>query len=176
MPDARGGFGSDKHSAVMRAVAEAYKVKANRSDCNAFVKAVVATATGGAISFPSGANANQIFDIIKSKPWLVLGAGETGAKIAGVVAAHEGKLVVSAWKNPNPEDNGHCAIVLDFTNSKNPPKPDAERHIGELMRNRAVIAQGMKNHPENSSEYMKISLGYSSDKLKTTVYSSIDIG
>lgn len=68
------------------------------------------------------------------------------------------------------------AVVLDFTNSRKPSLPDAERHIGELMTGRAVIAQGMLNHPEKAFEYMKISRGFGATKLDTTVCSYIDIG
>jgi hypothetical protein len=174
MPDARGGFGSNQHSTIIRAVAETYQDEENRSACNKFVNSVVGIATRGRVTFPQDATANDIFDLIQKAPWSVLGLGQNAVSIAGVMAAHQGKLVIAAWKNPTG-GSGRCAIVLDFTSSKRPPRPDPEKNIGELKTDRTVIAQGVLDAPEKSSEYMKISGGFSSTKLKTTVCSYIDI-
>jgi len=176
MPDAMGGWGAERRSVVLKAVANAWSDEQNRSECNLFVASVVANATNGKIVFPVDANANAICGLIQAKPWSVIGKGADSAMIAGVLAAHEGKLVVAAWRNPHPKEHGHCAIVLDFTTSKKPPSPDAARHIGALMKNRAVIAQGKHHHPEQASEYMKASLGFGSATLKGTVFSYVDIG
>ncbi|WP_224043280.1 hypothetical protein [Paraburkholderia unamae] len=167
MPDARGGYGAEQRSIIFRAVREAFKDKENQAACNKFVANVVSIATKGRVSFPKGASANEIFDLIQNEPWQIVGRGIQGYHVAGVIAGHEGKLVVAAWKSPPSEKNGHCAIVLDFTNSKSADP--------NLMRNRAVIAQGVLHHPEKARQYAKISIGFSEDKLKNCVYSCVDV-
>lgn len=179
MPDGRGGYKSEARSAILRACTQAYRLPANRGDCNKFVKAVVNIATGGTVKFPDDANANTICGLIQKDPWTplkVTGLDGVGtSKIAGLMAALEGKLVIVGWSNAG--GNGHVAIVLDLTSSKKPPKPDAESGIGQLLRNRAVIAAGQLGHPENSKTYMKISSdgGFAENKLKEAVFGYVDI-
>lgn len=173
MPDGRGGYGGEGRTKVYQAIAKAYASLIDRSACNEFVKSVVKEATGRELL--SG-NANDIYEQILRSPWTLIGKGESGSKIAGVTAAHEGKLVVAAWSNSS--GHGHCAIVVDLTNSKHPTSSNSEKGIRALLQGRAVIAAGRLNHPEKAGTYGKITdsgNGYGSDKLRDTIFSSIDV-
>jgi len=92
-------------------------------DCNKFVKKVASMC---GITIDSGANADEIVDIIGSAPWkfdIPLGAAE-----AAMEKAATGFLVVAGMKKSEfskPHSNGHVAIVHGESVAGHPGFPHA---------------------------------------------------
>lgn len=182
MPDVRGGFGAEGRGRVAQAIKNAYAVETNRSHCNKFVRAVVLEATNNKIDLGEGSTANDICIMIQKAPWSLIGIGDAASKVAGITAGHDGKLVVAAWLNnatkpDGTKGHGHCAIVVDFTNRTPSISSDdgKEFALGELLANRAVVAQGSLGNPGASKRAVKISAAFGAEKLKSTVFCYVDV-
>lgn len=104
MPDARGGYGSDKHTKIIVACEKFFE--ANKNNCSGFVSSVVNDIAGKLLL--SG-QANDIYDQIQQAPWVSIGKGIEAQNIAGLKAL-EGNLVVAATKGTT---HGHVAIIID---------------------------------------------------------------
>lgn len=74
-----------------------------QTDCNRFVNAVAVTLGYKGLE---GKRANEIFDFVSESPdWNKIGSENA------VWLANKGFLVIAAWKNPDPEQSGHVAVV-----------------------------------------------------------------
>lgn len=158
MPDARGGFGSDKRARIIQ-MCEKHWDKWN-GDCSGFVRAVAAE-FGLTLNQP----ANTMYDEIQRGPWTKIGQGSHASIIAGITAAQEGKFVVGAWKHPNG-GHGHVAIIVDYR---------GKWYMDERIRNRPVGYWGQQDGVgKKYSRTDKESWG--ADKLKDVAYAYVAIG
>ncbi len=119
MPDARGGFGSESHTKILRACEKCWPLQGphglpNRSDCSGFVKAVMAEL---GLASPFLGDANAMYDAVAaSADWNLIGSGGNASRIAGI-SANEGRFVLALWKNPKG-GHGHVSIVVgDMSNT-----------------------------------------------------------
>jgi hypothetical protein len=109
MPDARGGYGSERHTKILRACEKHWD--AHKDDCSGFVKAVAAE-----LGIALTGQANDIYEQIQRSPWSVIARGKRGgehAATAGIAAGYGGKFVVGASRNSS--GHGHVAVIVEHS-------------------------------------------------------------
>lgn len=129
----------------------------NYADCSSFVKAVASE-----LGVTLVGNANAICDLIRKPPWSPLGSGDHAAQLAAT-AATNGMFVVGAWKNPDPNENGHLAVIVDTNYSSRTPG----------FRNRAMAYWGQLGG--RGQRRGKHSDSWGADKRPNVFYAARDI-
>ena len=130
---------------------------AYKDDCSGFLKAVFKE-LGTTATLPNVA-ANDLYDYFKQQKsdWFYVGTGQNATSLAGA-CAHEGDLVVAAWKNPDGEKHGHLAIVTEYMSTAKASKPEQ----------RLLSYWGSYGSEGKKGE--RITLSFSATKLNDTSY------
>lgn len=134
----------------------------NYADCSSFVKSV-ANELGVALT----GNANAIYNLIQMPPWSRLGSGDSAAHLAAV-AATNGMFVVGAWKNPDPNESGHVAIVVDTNYSSHSLGRRAIAYWGQIGP-KGHLAEG------RGKRYRVHSESWGTSKLPNVIYAACNI-
>ena len=129
----------------------------HKDNCSGFVKAVLKELGAGA-SVPN-VRANELYQhFMETKnEWYYVGSGQNATLLAGV-SAHEGHIVVAAWKNPNSDKPGHVAVVTEYMATVKAAKPEQ----------RLLAYWGLLGAEGERGE--KITLSFGSAKLKDVAY------
>ena len=148
-------FYEDRRRAIIDACDKSWE--ANKDNCSGFVKATLKQ-LGVSAHIPD-VRANDLYTHFMNakSDWFYVGSGQSATSLAGV-SAHEGRLVVAAWKNPDQGKAGHVAIVTEYMSTIKAAKPEQ----------RLLAYWGLLDAEGKRGE--KITLSFGSAKLNDVAY------